>query len=303
MITDTPISVFRNAQSVEPVTSRLGAFLDSKKYRDMVLAVRAEADKKSRDERKKALPAATISGVFSRRSVAGLEAYNGLVCLDFDAKENPGRKPAEMRAILAEFDEVAYAGLSVSGQGVFAVIATNNTDPAAHGRVVDLLGQVLSQYDIYYDRACKDVCRLRFVSYDTEAYWNLTPAQFDVRTVLAQLPDAKDDPGRRPRPVSLPKSPGTDSTTEKKVEALIEAIERQNADITGVYEDWMRLGMALANEFGAAGENYFHRISQFHPKYDHRETSKKYADFVRNTSRVHINTFFHILTEKNIRLL
>lgn len=302
MITDTPISVFRSAQSTEPVTSRLGAFLDSKKYRDRVLAVRAVSDKKQRDELKKALPAATVSGVFTRRAAAGLEQYNGLVCLDFDAKENPGRTPEEMRAILREFEEVAYAGLSVSGQGVFAVIATNNAEPAQHGRVVDLLGQVLAQYDLYYDRACKDVCRLRFVSYDPEAYWNITPAQFDARAMLAHHAEKQDDPGRRPRAVSLPKPAGDNSTTEKKVQALVDAIEAQRADITGIYEDWMRLGMALATEFGAAGETYFHRISQYHPKYDPREIEKKYAEFCRNARRVHIGTFFHICTQHNIRL-
>jgi len=301
MITDTPISVFRNAKSTEQATARLGAFLDSRKYRDRVLAVRAETDKKIRDERKKSLPAATISGVFTRRSAAAIEQYNGLVCLDFDAKENPGKRPAEMRATLREFDEVAYAGLSVSGHGVFAVIATNNTDPARHAAVVDLLGAVLAQYDIYYDRACKDVCRLRFVSYDPEAYWNTTPAYFDATGILATA--EVSEASRRPRPVVLPRSNAAGThTNEDKVARLITEIEAQRADITADYAEWMRLGMALANEFGSRGENYFQRLSQFHPKYDPREVQKKFDDFVRNTSRVHIGTFFKILTDHNIRL-
>jgi len=300
MITDTPISVFRSAQSTEPATARLGAFLDSKKYRDRVLQLRGITDKKTRDEQKKTLPAATISGVFTRRAAGAIEHYNGLVCLDFDAKENPGKSPAEMRATLREFDEVAYAGLSVSGQGVFAVIATNNTDPARHAAVVDLLGAVLAQYDLYYDRACKDVCRLRFVSYDPEAYWNTTPAYFDATGILTTA--EATEAARRPRPVVLPRSNAGTHTNEDKVERLIEAIEAQRADITGMYEDWMRLGMALANEFGSRGETYFQRLSQFHPKYDHREVQKKFDDFVRNTSRVHIGTFFKIVNDHNIRL-
>lgn len=299
MIADTPISVFKDARSTEPATVRLGAFLDSRKYRDRVLQVRGEFDKARRDELKKHLPAATISGVFTRRNVAGLAQYNGLVCMDFDAADNPGRTPEEMRAILAEFDEVAYAGLSVSGMGVFAIIATNNTDPAQHGRVVDLLGAVIAQYDLYYDRACKDVCRLRFVSFDAAAYWNHTPDQFDARAMLAAADAAAVRP---PRPVYLPKGPGENSTTEKKVAALVDRIESTAADVTHPYDDWMRLGMALASEFGPSGESYFHRISRFHPDYDPQECTKKYDNFVRHTARVRIGTFFKILTDKNIRL-
>lgn len=301
MITDTPISVFRSAQSTEPATARLGAFLDSKKYRDRVLAVRAISDKKQRDEIKKSLPAATISGVFHRRAAAAIEQYNGLVCMDFDASDNPGKTPAEMRATLREFDEVAYAGLSVSGQGVFAIIATNNTDPSRHAAVVDLLGSVLAQFDLYYDRACKDVCRLRFVSYDPEGYWNTAPAQFDATGLLIAAQN-DDDPGRRPRPISVSRNSEPGSTTEKKVQKYIDAIDASSIDITANYEEWMRLGMALANEFGSGGEHYFQRLSQYHPKYDPREVEKKFSDFVRNSSRVHIGTFFKICNDHNIRV-
>jgi hypothetical protein len=299
MILDTTISVFRTARSTEPATARLGAFLDSRKYREKVLEVRAASDKDARNALKKELPAATVSGVFTRRNAAGLAQYNGLVCLDFDAADNPGRSAAEMRAILAEFDEVAYAGLSVSGQGVFAIIATNNTDPAQHGRVVDILGTVLAECDIYYDRACKDVCRLRFVSYDPDAHYNAAPAAFDARAMLAA---ADAQAARKPRPIFLPKARGENSTTENKVRRLIEQIEATNADVTADYHDWMRLGMAIASEFGPMGETYFQRISQFHPAYDPAEVTKKYDNFVRHTARVGIGTFFQILTEKNIRL-
>lgn len=301
MITDTPISVFRNAQSTSPATARLGAFLDSKKYRDRVLAVRAESDKTIRDQRKKELPAATISGVFKHRSVAGCVEYNGLICLDFDAKENPGRSAAEMRAILAEFEEVAYAGLSVSGQGIFAIVPTTCTGPADHAEAVDLLGAVLAQFDIYYDRACKDISRLRFVSYDPDAHWNLQPKPFDAAKLISAR--RAEELARRPKPLCVRnKQAAPGSSTEKKVQAFIEAIESMRADITTSYEEWMRLGMALANEFGTNGEAYFQRISQFHPDYNPATVAKKYSNFLVSASRVHIGSFFHICNSHNIRV-
>lgn len=302
MILHTPISVFKSAQSTEPKTTTLGAFLKSKKWREPIIQLRGIADKKERDQAKKTLPAATISGVFSYRSAEGLQQYNGLICLDFDEKDNPGKTPEEIRENLTEFDEVVYAGLSVSGQGVFAIIATNNTDPAQHSRVVDLLGAILAHYDLYYDRACKDVCRLRFVSYDDDAYWNQNARPFDAAALIQRIRE-EPDPARRPRARIIPGKQGSaGSATDKKVERYIEAIESRNMDITSNYEEWMRLGMALAREFGPGGEQYFHRISCYHPKYDPREIEKKYAEFCRNTRRIQIGTFFQICNQKGIRL-
>ena len=52
-------------------------------------------------------------------------------------------------------------------------------------------------------------------------------------------------------------------STADAVEALIVLIERSGIDITADYGDWCNIGFALAQEFGAAGEAFFHRISAF----------------------------------------
>lgn len=303
MITDTPISVFRSAQSTQAVATRLGVFLSSEKHKERVLAIRAETEKKLRDERKKTLPAATISGTFQHRSVAGIQQYNGLVCIDFDAHDNPHNTPAGMKAILSDMKEVAYAGLSVSGTGVFAIIPTNLTDPERHAAVVDLLGTALAECDLYYDRACKDVCRLRFVSYDPDAYWNPAPRIFDASTLIQAL-DAKaaEEAASRPRPLHLPHPNRAGSSIEKKVEQYIESIEATHSDITTQYDVWMRLGMALATEFGSRGEQYFQRISQFHPKYNPSEIEKKYLNFIQSARSVRIGTFFKLCNDHGIRI-
>jgi len=305
VLMETPISVYRNARSTEPVTTKLGAFLNSKKFRDQVIYVRGIDDKSERDTHKKQLPAATISGVFTKRAAEHIQQYNGLICLDFDPKENPGKSAQELKEQLSQFEEVAYCGYSVSGLGVFAIIATNNTDPAKHAMAVDMLGNILSQYDLYYDRSCKDVCRLRFVSFDSEPYINPTPSIFDAATLIARHQAEQEAAAlRRPRPIVVPRT-GADhagSATEKKVERYIQAIEQGRIDVTSVYEDWMRLGMALASEFGRNGESYFQRLSAFHPKYDAVECQRKYANFMSTAKSVHIGTFFHILNQRNITI-
>ena len=315
MIFDTPISAFRNAKSTEPVTVRLAAFLKDQKHSGAILALRAEADPDRRSDLKKKLPAATISGTFTKRAAGNIVTYNGLVCLDFDAKENPGIPAAEMKNRLAGFDEVAYAAISAGGAGVFAIIPTNNTDPTTHATVVDLLGAVIhSTVGLTYDRACKDVSRLRFLSYDPDAWWNPQPATFDARHIIALQQEQENI--RPPRPLILRQSPrhttlqksreggagGGVDNTPARVDALISAVEQGRTDLTDNYDDWIRLGLAIAAYFGPAGEDYYQRLSQFHPKYDHAETAKKYEDFCRNGRRIKIGTFFKILESRGYSL-
>src|SRR5690625_7154968 len=68
-------------------------------------------------------------------------------------------------------------------------------------------------------------------------------------------------------------------------------------DITSDYSEWVELAFALYSKYGESGEEYFHRISQFHPDYDERKTSIKYRSS-RGGGKITINTSFHH-TKKN----
>lgn len=305
----THVSVFRNAHSTEPHSATLRQFLFGVKHRAAVDAVRAATDKARRNELKKHLPAATISGTFTVRKIDGLHHYNGLVALDFDGADNPGTSPAEMKERLAMFKEVVYAGLSASGAGVWAIVPTNNTDPKEHSFVVQSLIKVMEKYDLYADKACKDVCRLRYFSYDPDPYIRETDIRlFDAQRLIdcrRQKEGEQDDPYRRPRPIITRERAASKSDNERtydQVDACIAQIEQRNIDLTADYDTWVRIGMALASEFGSGGEGFYHRISSMHPKYNHTETAKKYVDFCRNGSKVKIGTFFYICSSNGITL-
>lgn len=301
----TEVSLFKSATSTDPTTVTLQAFLTSRKHIAAIKMIREEKKKEVRDELKRFLPAATISGTFTRRAASAIVHYNGLVCLDFDAKENPHLTPMQMKALLAEFSEVAYAALSVGGAGVFAIIPTNCTDPTQHPALVDFLGRVLLEEGLRFDKSCKDVSRLRFISYDPEAYINPEPIVFDAVTYLLRADERRALEARPPRPLVVRKSKKRDITAEPTrdlVETYIAALEGSARDVTEDYEDWIRLGFALANEFGIEGEEYFHRISQFYPDYNRINVAKKYANLLAEGRRVRIGTFFKIMQKHGIRL-
>lgn len=298
-----PISIFKNAMSTEPANTTLGVFLSSQKHLPRVLQVRAADTKEVRDALKKKLPAATISGTFSVRKMESIIKYNGLCCMDFDAADNPHIDAPIMKSILMEYPEVAYAGLSVSGKGVFAIVVTNNIRPDCHAYIVDFLGMLFQVGDgLVYDRSGKDVCRLRFVSYDEQAYWNPNPVVFDAQKYLPRLEEKETRP---PKPLYVggkKKRNDDGNITREKVEKLIEIVEQSACNVTHAYDDWIKLGMAIAAEFGPDGEDYFLRLSMFHPSFDPEECRKKYKNFLSTASAVKIGTFFHILSNQGIRI-
>src|SRR5690606_27283119 len=88
-----------------------------------------------------------------------------------------------------------------------------------------------------------------------------------------------------------------------EVAQLIEQIEMNHTDLTPSYEDWRNIGFALADEFGENGRDLFHRVSQFHPEYDHQECGKQFDNCLKSKgSGVNINTLFYLAKNAGIEL-
>lgn len=98
---------------------------------------------------------------------------------------------------------------------------------------------------------------------------------------------------------TLPKSINTTpvytiSDTNDAIELLIQWIETTGTDMTSNYEDWLKIGFALADEFGLIGASYYHRISKFYPKYKYQECEKQYKRCLKGKRvGVTIGTLFH----------
>ena len=96
-------------------------------------------------------------------------------------------------------------------------------------------------------------------------------------------------------------SPGTD--TAARVEALIAALKASGTDITASYADWLKVGFAIAGEFGEAGRPYFHAISSLYPGYDQAESDKKYDECLKSSEgRTDIATLFYLAKNQGVTL-
>jgi len=106
---------------------------------------------------------------------------------------------------------------------------------------------------------------------------------------------------QQPSPTAGYAAPDTD--TAPRVEALIAALRAAGADITADYNDWIKVGFALAGEFGEAGRGYFHEISSLYPGYDPAECDTKYTECLKSDSgRTDISTLFYLAKNQGITL-
>ena len=67
----------------------------------------------------------------------------------------------------------------------------------------------------------------------------------------------------------------TSSDTSARVQSLIAQLQATHTDITSGYTEWLKVGFAIASEFGEAGRRYFHDISALYTVYDETECDKK----------------------------
>ena len=113
-----------------------------------------------------------------------------------------------------------------------------------------------------------------------------------------------DKPSSQPpkaEPAAAVQVPATD--TAARVEALIAALKSSGRDITADYGDWLKVGFALAGEFGEAGRTYFHAISSLYPGYDQAESDKKFDECLKSSEgRTDIATLFYLAKNQGVTI-
>ena len=218
--------------------------------------IRSIQDKATRDKIKKTqLPAGTLSAtLLTRDSKLELEdklkVYNPLLTLDFDNLPDI----EEAKRILATLPYVYYAGLSVSGRGLFAIIPIAAADHTQHKVYFHALEKEMQILGLTIDKACKDVTRLRVVSYDENPYIN-------PDCIIYTLPEAPD---ATEASAAEEYADHEEDLTALKLEEHISLWEEKQHPLDE-YDQWITVGMALSR-LGEDGRETFHRVSRFSGK-------------------------------------
>ena len=216
-------------------------------------------------EDKGKLPLITVSArCKGERNLENIEEHLPFICIDIDRYSKKGRKNLcvdmqLVKELFMEHPSTYFCGFSVTlGDGVYAILKLDETGKL--DKYFEMLRDKLSVVGINIDESCKDATRLRFFSHDPTAYYN---------------PDAK--PLKLPTK-KAPKVANVEYTEDDytRVKRLVDVIVGYSMDITQDYEDWIKVGSVLNNNFGESGRELFHSISKFHPDYTVQKCDEKY---------------------------
>ena len=278
----------RCTNKAKPVTVILLTYLLSDKYKVVVGRIRAIDNKAQRDRMKKALLSGiTPSGTFSRRAEKYLLKHSSLIALDIDLKDNV-LSLEQIKNLVRSLPFVAYCGLSVSGRGLWALVPI--AYPERHTAHFAALVDDFARLGIVLDTAPANVASFRFCSYDPNAWFNHSAAQY-ITTKYRQ-PD-NYTPGGDPA-----QAPGDDS---EKLETVIRQIEAGCLDITGQYRQWFALLSSLAT-LGESGREYAHRLSRYYPGYSRCETDRQFTYCLRmRTNDFTLGTVFKVAKDYGVR--
>ncbi len=268
-------SMFGSLADDRPKTVTLAdlrMFISEGMCAELVDRIRAEPDKARRSDLKRGLPCVTISGEFAGGHKAEhLVRHSGLLCVDFDAADNPDMagRAGEWRDRLAKDEAAMLAFVSASGNGVAVVC---RIEPERHVEAFDALREHFRiRYGLEADRSCRDVSRLRFLSHDPGVAENPSPRVFRNYTLAPQ-------PERERRPGLLCAAAPT--LAKERREEILSALERVSPDDR---QAWLDVGMAIHSEApGLEGFNLWRRWSMFNDtaaKFDEPDLERVWQSF------------------------
>jgi predicted P-loop ATPase len=231
------------------------------KWQDIVLQVRATADKEERDKKKKTAPLVTVSGSFSARKDDAIRAHSGFIAIDIDNIDNP-----EDTKKLVQGDSYVYAAFtSISGHGLCLIVKIDGT------RHLDAFNGIASYlyhtYQLIVDQSGKNVSRARFISYDPWIHINTKAVMF--KKYLA-----------KPKERKLAKV----AVVKTDFDAMIAAMDRKGLNLCEDYSEWIQIAYALVSEFGEGGRDYFHTLSSHSSKYNSDDCNAQYTACLKNHS-------------------
>lgn len=283
---NTIVSKFKNFKDVNPKDVSLWDWLHDKTYKNEVEFIRKCTNKDDRSFIKSELPAITPSGVFSKRNTSSLIKHSGFICIDIDAGDNPNINNFEqLRDELTKISNIAYASLSVSGNGVFALIPIQFTEK--HKEHFEALKKCFEKLGITLDKACSDITRLRGYSCDDNAYIN------ENAVVFKHVIENKRKEKISKAELNKKKTTLKNSYNNTKVIDIIDKVISSGIDLTEKYEQWFQIGCALASEFGEVGREMFNLLSQNHPKYNSESCDSFFTKCIQNNYGYSIGTFFY----------
>lgn len=290
----TQISKFNGIEDTKPLDYSLDEWLKNTmdaEHPDVVKVLRYRAAKNKKH--KEDLPCITIScQLDGYRSTDSIIQKHHFICFDIDRAAKNKKKASNdcidmlmVKDLFKKHPCTYFCGYSTSGDGVYVIMRVEYNDKL--NEYFEYFQRTLALRGINIDVSCKDYVRLRFFSFDPDAYYNPGAKYFGFAKVKSG--DARHEGSTRTR-----------TSDTEKIEKITQTIEQHGIDITSDYDDWVKVGGALAGAIGSAGRDYFHRISKQHPDYDIKKCDSKF-DSCMKMNKINLGSLFQVCGYYGVR--
>lgn len=284
------IGIYKNRYEKKPLRkTSIENYIDcvmNGEWQDYVLSLRNEKDAEKKKKLKDLAPCLTLSGYFPEaKENDKMQEHSGYIAIDIDAKDQIG----EVNREALEKDPYTFVlHDSISGNGGLVIVVKINGEK--HLEAFEGLREYyLTNYRVYIDKSCKNVSRIRYASYNPCLYRN------DDAKVFKKYITKKEQKIQK--------------QFEQKdflvIESdLDEAIQKARyLNLFDSYEDYLRLGFALVDEFGANGRDKFHALCSSSSKYEYEVADEHYSHFLeRKGSGITISFLYYKLKQAGIRV-
>lgn len=298
--TDSTVSLFCNINDKKPTTTTIAAVFTGDKYKSQVEEVR-QAQGEERKRKKAALPAVTVSAIMQGgHAKENVTRQTDVICIDFDKKDNEHlRNFAELKTLIADVPFVGYCGSSCSGEGFFILMPI--VAPYRFAEQYAAAVEYFKGYGLTADTSCKDITRLRFVTYDPKPYINEQPKAFNF--IAGQTADDTTTQHTAKKGIL---SPVEATNAALRVVDYLEAAEAVRSKIADDYETAQRMAFAFATSFGdtEAGRKLYDRYCRLSVKYSEEWATEKYNNAVakghKGKDGVSIASFFQLCKDNGV---
>ena len=282
LITDTKVSYYGRAiynKSLFSITLYDWITKYAVKYKNIIIKIREvnQFDEKSAKKMKlDNLPCISVTGFFPDYRHTNESTYlNPIMCIDIDKDGNNWIKDWEkVKRDVMSLPYVFYSSLSCRGEGVFCYVYWDVKKDFLKIWYA-LEKEFKEKFNIIIDRNCKDITRLRFISYDSNTLIKKDVEMFSdeydkIETIAEMSADIIDDKNFK----------ADDGFTYMAIHHLISNCNYR----ANTYSDWLQDGFRLAT-FGEYGKILFMYLSQVSDNYDELIALKKFEECKRTTKK------------------
>lgn len=281
-------SLYKNVQSTMPTQILLTDYVSDIRrgtWQDFVINARVfkqKGDIAGYKAMKIQAPCITGSTVMNsgKKESSNVLEMNGYILIDIDCDiDNISLE----RLKNDKYTSILHRSFGGDGVVVFVKIDSTKFIESFEG----LAQHYYKNYDIVIDASCKNINRLRFISYDPDIFTNDKASRFVAKAKQKKEIKVKEY-------VYVPSD----------FNNILAQIANRHIDLCQEeYKRYMSIGFAIADKFGHNGEDIFHQICQYGCKYDYKKASKDYSNFLKSGNQgIRINTFYYYCKEAGIEL-